>query len=244
VDAVVQEVSKWVGKAITARVCVDSSDFFTSDGRKTGLGSSAAVSVALVCGLLSAAGAGSAARGPEACSLALQAHRHAQRGRGSGYDVVTSFHGGCGLFHGGTEPKWEPGLLAGNPGLFLFAGPSPVSTADAVSKYQIWKERNPEAAQDYLRQSNNAIHSFFGATSFARALPWFGACRKLGIELGRIIGVPADLPIPPGLDPQWCKALGAGNELGLCLLPPGAQAPTECGLHSVQRSEKGVTWGE
>ncbi|MGA2639784.1 MAG: hypothetical protein ABSG21_02635 [Spirochaetia bacterium] len=245
VDAAVDSVTQWLGGACAARIRVDSTDFFFAHGRKAGLGSSAAVSVALVCGLLHSAGAHSAARGPEARLLALRAHRRAQGGRGSGYDVVASFQGGTGLFHGGAEPGWDPCKLSDNPRVLLFAGAAPVSTADAVSKYGSWKERNADAARDYLRESNNAVLSFVRAGSAAEALTWLGACRKLGIDLGRSIGVPADLPVPQGLDPQWCKALGAGNELGLCLLPPGARMPqARDGLRFVQRADMGVTWEE
>jgi len=242
VNAAVEEVSEWLGRACAARVHLDSSGFFSPGGRKTGLGSSAAVSVALVCGLLSTAGERSAARGPEAPSLALRAHRRAQGGKGSGYDILTSFHGGSGLFHGGVVPGWDPCALPDNTRLLLFEGAAPVSTADAVTRYEIWKEHNPGAAEDYLRESNDAILSFVGAGSADRALPWLRACRKLGIELGRSIGVPADLPVPPGLDAQWCKAVGAGNELGFCLLPPDAPAPAFRGLRCIQRADAGVTW--
>ncbi|MGA2380714.1 MAG: hypothetical protein ABSG85_15555 [Spirochaetia bacterium] len=245
IDAVVDAVTWWLRRECGARIRVDSTDFFSTDGRKSGLGSSAAVSVALVCGLLHAAGALSAARGLEARMLAMRAHRRAQGGRGSGYDIVTSFHGGTGLFRGGADPGWDPCALSGDPRVLIFAGPAPVSTADAVSCYGRWKERNPGAARDYLQESNNAILSFVRAGSAAQALPWLGTCRKLGIELGRSIGVPADLPVPPGLDPHWCKALGAGNELGLCLLPPGAQMPPDHGgLRVVPRADTGVTWEE
>ncbi|MGO9310439.1 MAG: hypothetical protein ACLQDL_15640 [Spirochaetia bacterium] len=243
-SAAVQEVSEFLGTACAARVHLDSSGFFSADGRKTGLGSSAAVSVALVCGLLCAAGARSAARGPTAPSLALRAHRRAQGGRGSGYDILTSFHGGTGLFHGGVVPEWDPCALLGGMKVLLFAGAAPVSTADAVARYEAWKERNPGAAKDYLRESNDAIRAFGEAGSADRALPWLGACRKLGIQLGRSIGVPAELPVPPGLDPQWCKALGAGNELGLCLLPPGVPVPALDGLRCLPRAHAGVTWEE
>jgi phosphomevalonate kinase len=244
-DSAVDAVSRWLGAPCAAKVHLDSSDLFTPDGRKTGLGSSAAVSVALVCGLLDAAGAHSAARGADARTLALQAHRRAQDGRGSGYDIVTSFNGGCGLFKGGADPGWEMCTLPGSPRVLLFAGPAPVSTAEAVTRYREWKDRNPEAAQDFLSESNNAIASFLRAGSEDKALPWFRACRDLGLELGRSIGVPAELRVPSGLDPEWCKALGAGNELGLCLLPPGVEPPAgdpRCRL--IARSDTGVSWQE
>lgn len=245
IDAAVDVVSERLGRSCAAKVFLDSSDFFSRDGRKAGLGSSAAVSVALVCGLLESAGEDSAARGPEAELLALRAHRRAQGGRGSGYDITTSFHGGTGLFRGGASPVWDPCTLPGDPRVLLFAGPAPVSTADAVARYLTWKERNPAAARDYLRESSNAILSFVQAGFDARSLLWFSACRELGIELGSAIGVPAEVPVPPGLDPKWCKAVGAGNELGLCLLPPGAQTPPDLeGIRLVLRADTGVTWGE
>ena len=244
VETAVDAVSRRLGRAITARVRVDSSAFFTSDGRKTGLGSSAAVSVALVCGLLRGAG-GAALPMADARGLALQAHRLAQGGRGSGYDVFTSFHGGSGLFRGGPAPSWDPCPMPGEMDILLFAGPAPVSTAESVSRYSAWKERNPGAARDFLAESNNAILSFVRSGTIDGARKALGMCATLGIALGRSIGVSAELPIPAGLDPRWCKALGAGNELGLCLVPrgdgPRAAVP---GARPVLRAETGVTWEE
>jgi len=243
VEAVVDTVSGWLGRPVTARVQVDSSAFFTPDGRKTGLGSSAAVSVALVCGLLRASGHPGPA--PEAPGLALQAHRRAQAGRGSGYDVFTSFNGGSGIFRGGASPTWEPRAAGVDLEVLLFPGPAPVSTAESVSRYFEWKERNPGPAGEFLLESNRSILSFVRADSPSDACTWLGACRKLGIELGRSIGVPAELPVPAGLDPLWCKSVGAGNELGLCLLPRGAPLPADApGARLVQRAETGVTWAE
>jgi phosphomevalonate kinase len=244
VEAAVDTVSEWLGCPLRARVFVDSSALFTPDGRKTGLGSSAAVSVALVCGLLHAAG-DTGPRVPDVPGLALKAHRLAQGGRGSGYDVFSSFHGGTGLFRGGASPSWEPRPLPCDLGALLFAGPAPVSTSESVLRYSQWKERNPGPARDFLRESNNSILSFVDSATTEGARKWLGACRRLGIELGRSIGVPAELPIPAGLDPRWCKSLGAGNELGLCLAPRGAQLSTDVpGVRRVLRAEAGAAWEE
>ena len=168
IDAVVDAVTWWLRRECGARIRVDSTDFFSTDGRKSGLGSSAAVSVALVCGLLHAAGALSAARGLEARMLAMRAHRRAQGGRGSGYDIVTSFHGGTGLFRGGADPGWDPCALSGDPRVLIFAGPAPVSTADAVSCYGRWKERNPGAARDYLQESTTPSFRLSGPVPLLR----------------------------------------------------------------------------
>jgi phosphomevalonate kinase len=244
VESAVDVVSRLLGRPVHAKVRVDSSAFFTSDGRKTGLGSSAAVSVALVCGLLRAAGDAEVPMA-DTCGLALEAHRLAQGGRGSGYDVVTSFHGGSGLFRGGAAPSWDPCPIPCEMDILLFAGPAPVSTAESVSLYSLWKERNPGPARDFLGESNNAILSFARSDTTGSAQRWLGECRKLGVELGRSIGVTAELPIPAGLDPLWCKPLGAGNELGLCFLPRGDGPRTVVpGVRSVRRAETGVAWEE
>ena len=244
VEAVVDTVSEWLGCPVSAHVRIDSSAFFTSDGRKAGLGSSAAVSVALVCALLRAAGQ-AALSAADVPGLALKAHRLAQGGRGSGYDVFTSFHGGWGIFRGGASPAWEPRTLEGNPEVLLFPGPAPVSTAESVSRYFEWRGRNPGPARKFLLESNSSILSFVKSGSPPDARKWLGACRELGIELGRSIGVPAELPIPAGLDPLWCKSLGAGNELGLCLLARGAPPPADApGVRPVRRAETGVAWEE
>jgi phosphomevalonate kinase len=244
VEGAVDTVTAWLGSPPCGKVRVDSSAFFTSDGRKAGLGSSAAVSVALVCGLLRVAGE-TRPRMSEVPGLALKAHRLSQGGRGSGYDVFTSFHGGSGLFRGGAAPAWEPRALNDDFDVLLFAGPAPVSTAESVSRYSLWKERNPGAARDFLRESNSAILSFVESARAEDARKWLGACRGLGIALGRSIGVPADIAVPAGLDPPWCKSLGAGNELGLCLVPRGAHLPADLpGVRRVRRAETGATWEE
>ncbi len=128
-------------------------------------------------------------------------------------------------------------------GFVLFQGPAPVSTADAVRRYFGWKERNPGAAQDFLRDSNRAIQSFLSSRSTEESLSWFERSRRLGVELGTAIGVPGEIAVPPGLDARWCKSLGAGNELGVCLVSPDVELPQGIeGLRSLQLAETGVRW--
>jgi phosphomevalonate kinase len=74
-------------------VSLDSRAFRGTGGRKLGLGSSAAVTVALLAGLQAAAGRGVADRATLA-PLCLDAHRRLQQGRGSGIDVAVALHGG------------------------------------------------------------------------------------------------------------------------------------------------------
>lgn len=236
VEASVACVSEYRGRACTGALLVDSTDFFSANGRKSGLGSSAAVTVALVCGLLRLSGRGHATR--DAASLSVQAHRRAQGGRGSGYDVLASFHGGAGLFHGGAQPSWEAAALPEGCELSLFPGPAPVSTAEAVGRYQRWKEQSPGPARDFLEESNAAVRAFCGARSLQEGRRSFDACRRIGIQLGEAIEVPAEISAPAGLDPDWCKAIGAGNELGVCLV---AAAPGFA-VKRVHASDKGLAW--
>jgi len=251
VSAAFDAVEKWLRDAGTerpawsTRINVDSSAFFLSDGRKSGLGSSAAVTVGLVCALLGATVRRDNIPAGAIPLLALQAHRAAQGGAGSGYDVTCSFHGGCGVFRGGAAPGWEPCRLSWDPSLVLFSGPAPVSTPEAVRRYEKWKQRSPGAAKEFLDESNHCVRAFVRASSTGEAARRLRDCTRLGIAVGDAIGVPARISVPPNLDSDVCKALGAGNELGACLLPPSSPAPPEqAGVQRIPLSEGGVTWEE
>jgi len=202
---------------------VDSSDFFFG-GRKGGLGSSAAAAVGL-CWALLALAAGSPPQPAAVLEAALAAHRRAQGGHGSGYDVFASFHGGAGLFAGGARPSWQPLDLPWLEPLYLFHGERSLSTPVAIGKYREWRLRRPEEAGSFLEKSNRLVWSFSRAASRLEALGSLRRCRALGLRLGEAIGVPAAMHPPDdwdGIRAEDCKALGAGNELGLAFpeLPP------------------------
>ncbi len=250
ISAVVDEVGSWLrgkggGKALRgARILVDSSALFSSEGRKSGLGSSAAVTAGLVCALLDAAGCRPDPQDPAVLALAIGAHRRAQGGAGSGYDVSCSYYGGMGIFHGGPVPVWEPCRLREELVVCLFPGPSPVSTSDAIRRYALWKESHPGDARLFLEQSNRCVLEFVRARTAAEAERHLRACTELGMSLGRAIGVSAEIETPRGLDAARCKALGAGNELGACLLPAGSAVPEDSKLQRVHASQKGILWEE
>jgi phosphomevalonate kinase len=247
VSAAVTTVAQWIGGDASlprARISVDSAAFFMPGGRKAGLGSSAAVAVALTCALLEAAGRRDAVRDGTACRLSILAHRRSQGGAGSGYDAACSFNGGLGIFRGGAEPRWEPCPLSWRPVVSLFPGPAAVSTADAVRRYAEWKARSPRAARDFLEESNRRVLAFIGARSASEAMQALAECARLGIALGQSIGVPAGIAAPAGVDAGWCKTVGAGNELGMCMLPANAHPPEAPGLFPAPLAERGVTWEE
>jgi len=251
VSAAVDAVARWLGDAGRQRpawsthISVDSSAFFLSDGRKSGLGSSAAVTVGLVCALLGAVVRRDTMPAGTVPLLALQAHRAAQGGAGSGYDVTCSFYGGCGVFRGGAAPGWEPCRLSWDPSVALFPGPAPVSTPEAVRRYTKWKQGSPGAAKEFLDESNHCVRAFVRAPSPGEAARRLRDCARLGIAIGDAIGVPARISVPPGLDSEVCKALGAGNELGACLFSSESPAPPEqAGVQRIPLSKGGVTWEE
>lgn len=239
VTSVVSAVESAVGRqAGVMHIDIDSTELFDASGRKKGLGSSAAAAAGLTAALLAAAGVRPTKGDPAGAAIALQAHRAAQDGRGSGYDVLCSWHGGSGRFSGGKAPSWTPAPLPAGIRLALFAGPAPVRTADAVILYADWKRRNPAAACHFLEESNKRVSSFIAAVSADEAAARWALCRDLGVELGDAVGVPAGMPVPRGVDPGLCKAVGAGNELGVCLLPAGVETL----LDPVSISSEGLQW--
>jgi phosphomevalonate kinase len=201
-----------------------------------GYGSSAAVAVAASGTLLALAGL----RGDELVAAvsraALSAHRSFQGGRGSGYDVAASLHGGIGLFRGGEVPSWAPLALEWLSPLYLFKGQAPVATPGAVARYQDWKRSDAAAAADFLAASNKAVAGFARARGWDEAAAWFEAARALGLDLGRAIGVSAELGPPAGAA-GLCKAVGAGNELGVLV---GPAAPGPPALHALTIAGRGL----
>ena len=111
--------------AFNTHLIIDSSAFVSESGRKRGFGSSAAATVALCAAVCELAGIRDDAT---RFDLALRAHRHAQGGRGSGYDVAVSYFGGLGLFRGGEQPELESLSIDWLPPLSLYETGAPSST--------------------------------------------------------------------------------------------------------------------
>lgn len=240
-----------------ARISIDSSAFFDGEGRKLGLGSSAAAAAGLTAALFLLAGRPAPASAGEDsdhpavtpadlaadCALcAVRAHRRAQGGRGSGYDVLASLFGGWGLFRGGLDPSWSPLRPQGLPSFWLFQGPAPVRTTQAVAAYKQWKEAEPFAFQDFFDRSQAFCDSWRKAPNWDRGLPYLRQARLAGQELGDRIGVTAMIPaeiverLPSG--PGWFwKPLGAGNELGLLC---GPAAPLSAAFRPIETSWHGL----
>jgi phosphomevalonate kinase len=259
ISAIVGAVDDWLagcnaadsfaGQSPGACVRIDSAAFF-SGSRKAGFGSSAALSVGLAAALLRQAGIPARQCKDVVFEVALEGHRRFQGGKGSGYDVATSLHGGIGLFRGGKKPEWEPLRLPWFPGAWLFHGLRSVRTTGAVARYREWKERHRAEAAAFLESSNRCVRGFAGAASRADASAQFRAAAGIGIQLGRDIGVPAAITPPACLADTDYKALGAGNELGLALVDDSValeaamvlEADEEEAVTRLQISEEGLSW--
>ncbi|MFZ0390199.1 MAG: hypothetical protein WAN36_07040 [Calditrichia bacterium] len=124
---------------------LDTADFFLPDsGEKAGLGSSAALTTALLAALSSAS---DTALSPEALfPAALQAHHHAQGKIGSGIDVAASVFGGICRFQkrGPGRPQVQAvSIPAGLHFICIWSGRS-ASTRDLVLRVSQYKESHRE----------------------------------------------------------------------------------------------------
>ncbi len=112
-----------------------------ADGRadKLGLGSSAALTVALTAALLAHAGRACTARA-QLFDICARAHRRFQEGAGSGIDVATAVHGGVVLLAGGEiRPLAWPAGLAWLP---VWSGAG-ASTREMLDRYKAFRDADP-----------------------------------------------------------------------------------------------------
>lgn len=110
--------------------CVNSQDFY-KEGRKLGLGSSAAVTVSSVGLWFVHAGLPIEKHLDTIHKIAKQAHNHAQDSQGSGVDIFSIVYGGIRVFQGTFSPS-SP--LPGVP--LLISTPTALSTKRAVYAFR------------------------------------------------------------------------------------------------------------
>lgn len=129
---------------------IDSSAFY-ADGRKLGLGSSAAVAVA--AGALLGAQTGRA----DWLDTAMQAHRHYQGGRGSGADLAAVAAGRLVRVQFGAGQRrlaaldWPQGLLYQPVAL-----PGAADTAAMVARFERWRDSDESAEALVARLASDA----------------------------------------------------------------------------------------
>lgn len=213
---------------------IDTRPFSDSQGNKLGYGSSAAVAAGLVFALLFAIKQAPPAIENEVFPLALEAHRRFQGGRGSGYDLLASLHGGIGRITGGVLPQWEA-LPLDLPDLYLLRGGRPVATRSAVQAFERFSSASPRFALNYFQLSNE-LATACGRTPFPELL---ARAAKLNRWLHRHLKIEAESQEMYRLrqDQAIVKPLGAGGELAL-VIPNG---PAE-GLEKITVASEGLQW--
>ena len=136
-SSVVRAVLEHGKRDVPGSIRIDTSSFHTAAGDKLGLGSSAAVAVVASTLVLDT--------GDESVlSLAIEAHRAAAGGEGSGADVAAAYHGG--VVAARRQPSPVEPLPSRIPGLtmsVLFAGKSAktkdlVAAARKCSRWSHW----------------------------------------------------------------------------------------------------------
>lgn len=225
-------------------ISVDTRSLFTRDGRKLGYGSSAAATVASVAGLLAAAGYDPVSDRRVVQRLATAAHRSLQGTVGSGYDIATSVFGGMGLFTGGVYPRYQRVLLPWFPQPAIEQGEKPQSTKGAVDLFKSFQEQEPDRARDLLERNQRLVRKLLDTITSEDGFGVLHEIRRLGEELGELVGVPADVETAPpdpasdtGCSRRFRKALGAGNET-ILVLPHVAGCPGR----AIIRDDEGLRW--
>jgi len=209
----------WPSTAV--EVALDSEAFHCAGGDKLGLGSSAALTVALA-----RAGARAAGVDDEEVTLAalVRLHRALQGGSGSGVDVAAALLGGTVHYQlDGGEPTARALRLPADLHLIAVATGSAFSTASALARLRHWAAGHPGKWRDLrVRLANKAEAGAraarFDAAALVAAVAEFGDAlaaleQASGIEVfGSAHALPRRLAREAGVA---YKPSGAGGDLGI-----------------------------
>ncbi|MCC5885035.1 MAG: hypothetical protein JJT88_01210 [Gammaproteobacteria bacterium] len=206
-------------------------------GIKLGLGSSAAVSVALTAALAQHAGLETLSL--EAC---FRAHDALQGTTGSGFDVAAAWRGGCFEF----RRKGSEATIATAPSLpgasrFVWTGQA-ARTAGFVERYRHW-ERNAPGSERLIAALGDATRTALDAVRRADATGYVAALAASAERLGALAKA-AELPIFAGGHEQLLRI---GSACGVAYKPCGAgggdigiaAAVDESGLTAFEQAARG-----
>ncbi len=202
---------------------------FTVDGYKLGLGSSAAVAAALCHALAVASGVSLSP--DELTRLAIDSHRRAQNGYGSGGDVAACVHGGLIFYRTGSRTcqlHWPDTLKS-----LVVATGSGASTTTLVGRVRTYAETHPEDYQRLMKPLVNlaetAVRSAQSADAFIELCHnYFGALQALDeqIQAGIVTDRHRKLARVTANNGAVFKSCGAGGgDVGL-IFGDARQLPT------------------
>jgi phosphomevalonate kinase len=211
-------------------LALDTSGFFYVESgvrSKLGLGSSAALTVALASALATYAGHGDVmVDRTQWMRRLLHMHGGWQGGRGSGVDIAASVAGGLigyQLVGATREPTYEPMSADGLPCLFVWSGHS-VSTSDSLQRLARWRETHDVDYAAHMSElasiSADAIDAFKQRhmQSFIRLTREYAlGLQRFGAACGLEIYSPAQKQLADmvsGTDVSY-KPCGAGGDFGV-----------------------------
>lgn len=170
-------------------IALDTSAFYETPGRKTGLGSSAALTVALAGALARWAGEPQ----PELLDL-ITMHRALQGGRGSGADVAASLTGGITLYRDADTDRPRAAAARLPTGLHhccVFTGRS-ASTAGALARLAAWRDTDQAGYRQQIARLSEIAEAGTEAVIAADAAALLNALAAYGEQLdalGRAAGI-------------------------------------------------------
>lgn len=215
-EAVAKHLAGSDGGALdaAAKARADSSGF-SKDGRKMGLGSSAAVTVAAVHALLCAASDPNRSDRQLVAKLAGAAHRAAQGGRGSGADVAAAALGGVIRFQGGQGRALDEKLCVE---VVAIASGKAASTVDLVRRVEELARREPSLHGDLMREMEALSQELVGAHERGDAADVVRLSRIYGDLMDRL-GRAAKVAI---CAPAHRRAMDLAERFGGAAKPSGA----------------------
>lgn len=220
-------------------LCMDTRAFFAGE-RKLGLGSSAALCVALEGAWAALAG------GEPDYARALNAHRQHQGNRGSGIDVAASFFGGS-LRLQDARPEPCPDALVHR--CFIWVGEA-AQTATKLDGFRAYLRRGERTALAALAQCSEQLcdrPSLPRLAAYAQALKGLDEAARLGIYSTPHLAL-EQLADSQGLIYKPCGA--GGGDLGMAVaasarrLAPFKAAAKAAGfaILNLRMAERGIRW--
>ncbi len=203
------------------QVRIDSGELYLDEQGgpiKLGLGSSAAVTVALQAALERYFRPSASEASPQLAEL-LQAHRREQGGRGSGLDLAAALAGGL-LVYRLVEDRPELQLVDWPddwPLLFVWTGRA-ASTGRFLDAYERWRAMDPSAAASLQQAMDCCAREAVACVKSADLAPFMTCINNYRGLMGRI-GAGTQVEV---LSPQHQRLAGIARDFGAAYKPCGA----------------------
>lgn len=209
------------GKPLHAQITVDSSAFYHQRSSKLGLGSSAALSVALFKAWYQLRYPSSKLDPEQWLNSLIGLHRQLQQGHGSGVDIAASLYGGLLSFHLQARGKrataqplqWPQGLEV----VWIWLG-NPASTRHMIEDIELFRRQCPQSHRQHIDAMAAIGSAGLAAIAAGDALALQQSIAAYGDAM-QAFGEAADAPIYTD-DHRRLAALA--RQTGVAFKPSGA----------------------